>query len=498
MVSVSGAVDPNVRRSDQPSIVYGFDGGDEIRKLIRSTGSLDEAMAGDVQMRGDIVSAESTRSNLTQRLPYLDLPGTDGLQQDDCGDDIPAFACSDCGSPVYVGRTCGSPRCERCWPAAVRSKVVRYTGKLDGLRRAHYARHDGRKNIDINHVVASLPDICVDSDEPLDRVLSIIKTLLEEQWGVEGFAAIYHPFRIRQEYRKDQYEHGGESGDGDMTWADVLSAADPETYIKYDPHFHLFFPAVRKSFDYSVAEAVQKQSGWVFHRITKSDDSNVSVDDLDDLVHQITYCMSHAGIREVADRSELATSMKGDLHNCYIPDGVEDEVVASVSKAAPRLLGCSFKSVESASCDAEIHDESCGCDECADHDSATTTRSSRDPRDLDHPVPSDGFRSGQSADDWNSFGGRNSASDSSQSPNGSDSSKSSTDGNSGDIGDEMEVCGGEVVPMHEAVDLLDDDDWVDQATYAAALRSAVAEWERLDEDDGKTTVHDADTPPPLE
>jgi len=112
--------------ADQPSIIYAFDGGDEIRELSRSGyGELGPSP-------GDVIKRESTKSDPTNRLPELPLPRSGGLNREDCGEDIPAFACSDCGNPVYVGRTCGSPTCERCWASAVKRKTVRVTEKIEG------------------------------------------------------------------------------------------------------------------------------------------------------------------------------------------------------------------------------------------------------------------------------------------------------------------------------------------------------------------------------
>lgn len=58
-----------------------------------------------------------------------------------------------------------------------------------------------------------------------------------------------------------------------MTWKDVLDEDEdnPYQYLTFEPHFHLFFSAPRASFDYSVAEAIEAQSGWLFHRITKGE-----------------------------------------------------------------------------------------------------------------------------------------------------------------------------------------------------------------------------------
>lgn len=116
--------------ADQPSIIYSFETDDaddiQIRELARS------GFGSPGPSPGDVIERESTKSSPTIRLPELELPGRRDLWRDDCGDDIPAFACSSDeggGSPVYVGRTCASPVCERDWPAAVKAKIVRTAGE---------------------------------------------------------------------------------------------------------------------------------------------------------------------------------------------------------------------------------------------------------------------------------------------------------------------------------------------------------------------------------
>jgi len=434
MTDWTGAVEEDgIWGSDQPSIIYAFDDddGEQIRELARDGSSA-------------IRPRTSTQSEPTERLPKLDLPGNDGTQQDDCGDDLPAFFCTECGSPRYIGRTCYSPLCERCWPAAIKNNVVSAASKLDGLRRRIYSDRNATKNVDFNHVVASLPEYRCDSDEPLEHALKSLKTLLEDQWHIEGFLAIYHPYRIRAENRMDQYDHGGRDGEGDMTWADVLTSDDPEQYLYHSPHFHLFFPAVRKSFDYSVVEAVEDQSGWLFKRITKND-SNVSVSDFEDLVHQLTYCYSHAGTSE----DGIATRMKGKLHNTYAPDGLEDQALAAVCDAAPKLLGHQFANTNAASCEEEV---------VAPPDDDTDDGHT-------HFAGGDGSGSSSTTEDV-----------------------------------ETTPCGGDLESISKATQMLADEDWREQAQHADALETAVEEWKRIKQDvDDLDELVDSgagDTPPP--
>ena len=462
---------------DTSGLVYGYEDDEaeskEIRKVIRSG-------YGHIGVSpGDVEPMSATKSTLDDRLPERSLPGDPGTKYDDCGSDIPAFACEDCGSPVYVGRTCGNPTCERGWASAVKSKTVRSAGKLEGMRRDLYVNHHNeRKQVDFNHVVASLPELLVDSEEPVDHALKILKVLLEKKWGIKGFLAIYHPYRIKDEYRKDQYEHGGADGQGDMTWKDVLNSDDPYQYLKFQPHFHLFFAARRYAFDYSVTEAVERETGWVFHRIEK-DDSSVSVYDLEDLTHQLCYCYSHAGVHERDARDELTSRMKGDLHNIYVPDGVEEQATAAFCDAAPKLLGVRFNNMEESSCEAE----KCDCDgECHCED--------------DHPLHE---LYDQWADGTNRVDG--SEATSSAAPSFDDPSPPSDATNQDSTGDSStssssrsvptpvvtgggEACGGDIIPIREAGCLLDDEEWCKQARYSEALELAFDEWEdRVDADD---------------
>lgn len=540
--------------ADQPSIIYAFNGGDEIREISRS------GYGQPGPSPGDIIERESTRSNPTERLPELELPGRRGLKEEDCGDDYPAFACKDCGHPLYVGRTCQSPVCKRCWPAAVKEKAVRLAGKLEAFRKVLNSRHDYQRKFDFNHVVASLPDFLVDSEEPYERGILAVKTLLEKKWGIEGFAAIYHPYRIKKEYRTDQYDHGGAEGEGDMTWKEVLNSEDPEQYIKFEPHFHLFFPAVRCSFDYNVAEAVQDQSGWLFHRVTKSgEDNNISVRNLEDLIYQITYCFSHAGVHDKsAGRFEFASRMKGDLHNevKYVQEEVEDKCLAIFCEAAPKLLGVRFSNISESTCDVEVSGEEPGQKSESNDDGdpadssetmSTTNKRTADTRDTDQRTVDTGVGvpkfsedekaiagedSTTGANEWKSHSrhplldvwhqdeqeavsfqqnenSRLSRPEDSTEPSeddtdGADSpdldssndltgSSNSSDSSGPSISGHMERCGGEIVTIAEAAGLLENNDWCQQAPHVSGLRTAVKEWKRRkDADQDLPWVHNDD------
>jgi hypothetical protein len=314
-------------------------------------------------------------------------------------------------------------------------------------------------------------------DEKLthDRALEVIKTLLRENWGIESFLSVYHEKRIKAEYRADSLDHGGEPGRGDLTWSDILAkpADERDKYLKREPHFHLFLPTKRGQFDYSVTEAVENKTGWMFHRVEKKGEDNYkSVENLDDLVRQVMYCLSHSNINNWhGKRHELTTRMKGELHNCYAPDDSEDEILASFCKYSQKLLGVRFRH-HSGTCDAEMPSDS-------DYETADSHPLEDIYGDNSSSAPT------LSGGNYNPDALDNKAGDVSESAGSSDSSESSVpvDHDSDPIPEYARGarCGGSVRPIREVVPRLDDAEWTAQAAHSEALRLAVEEWRDLDE-----------------
>jgi len=244
--------------SGQLSIIYEVDDG--IREVTRSR-------SGGFTP-GDVIQRESTQSDPETGLPELDVPGRGELGKW-CGEDMPAFACEDCGNPVYIGNTCYSPRCSRCWAGAVKRTTIKAAAKIEDDRYNLFYDQPGDEDVRTHQVVASPPpSILYDTENPIERSLSVIQALLPQFMAEpdnRSFFAAFHPWRIKQEYRKDVYDHGGEQGQGDMRWSDVLSKDDWKQYVKFEPHFHIFCNT--RYFDKTVSERIEDRSGWVFHRI---------------------------------------------------------------------------------------------------------------------------------------------------------------------------------------------------------------------------------------
>lgn len=114
------------RESSQIPVACDFDGGNEIRGILRSR----YRTVGHSLV--DVIEPTTIRSNPIGGFSVHDPPRQRGVQTDDCGENPSVF--EDCGYPKYIGCTCGSAHCLRCWPVAVKDKTSRANGKLEIFR----------------------------------------------------------------------------------------------------------------------------------------------------------------------------------------------------------------------------------------------------------------------------------------------------------------------------------------------------------------------------
>lgn len=267
-------------------------------------------------------------------LPVLDLPGT-GTKYEICGDEVPRF-CSDCGHVTHVGRTCYRMMCPRCWKGWDRRRATAITSKLEALRRYKEAKGPGWQGWKFHHVAISPPDGFAmnvedgDRERVLQRTFDLIKEILGDM-NVDTGALFYHPFR-------------GEDGDDRGFWKDVLPDGEPTDMdglgedLSFEPHFHLV--ALAKHVPTVVTERVEAETGWVIHRITKGEDSDVSLYDKFDLARSVTYCLSHTGRGE----NRAAYRYFGEVANFAAEKRIEREMDAAVRSVGVNTLGLKFDS----------------------------------------------------------------------------------------------------------------------------------------------------------
>lgn len=416
-------------------------------------------------------------------LPELPLPGS-GDRLADCGDDIHALFCTECGNPVEVGRTCRRSRCPRCWQSWDFKFAVNLAANLHGLAARRGAKR--RKAFYKHHITVSPHDSTrFNSKDPIKRCLGALKMLLH-QTGVDTGYFIYHPYRIAPEYRGDVLGH--ESGDGNMTWKDVLEKVEhpdwsweavKNEFLVYAPHFHVL--CISDWVDGFVTEDIEDQTGVVIHRIVqeREDGKQKSLADLGELCRATAYSLSHAGLAydDANDEHRAVVRPFGEVANFEVWDSVKGEVKAKMREVAPDVLGCDFAPPR---CSNPLEADDGETDDRADAPAAgaPAVRSLSPSGSCDHDHGPASAGAGVGADDW---------------------ARESNTGFAGGAGGAWDVpasyvpefvseppverlspCGGKLAPMSVVDDYLADDEWRGalDPDDLDRLHEAREEWER--------------------
>ena len=453
----------------------------------------------EAHMDESIQATEPDAREFADALPQYRLPGS-GELLNDCGVDTPALFCPECGAKTVVGRTCRRSICPRCWESWDFQQAKTNASMVEGLRR--YRAASGESNAKYHHLTVSFrPETRFDSADPFERGVEATKLLLEEV-GVYAGILIYHPWRIAEAYRGEVRGH--ESGEGDMTWADVLTkVASPawsweaarSEFLVYAPHFHVYAnaPFVQGG---AVTEMIEERTGVVIHRITKRD-SSVSLYDVEDLASSMAYSLSHAGLAWDEDNEQFRAAYRrfGETANFSPTPGVEADVDAALREVAPEVLGQEFPKPR---CDNETVE----IDEAGDEGESDEGERESPPsvkRDLSSESPDVSGWSGESGSEWSSGNTGGFAAD-----DGDDLWAATVGVSPSWLEDPAEAsedhrsrCGTKLVPMWAADEYLADEAWVESIgeDARAELEAAYEEWMQLGEPRPEA-VPPPDTPDP--
>lgn len=370
-------------------------------------------------------SIDAREDTFGNELPELELPGF-GEAYDDCGDDIPRF-CADCGHTHTVGRTCYRSTCPRCANGWARNRATTAAAKLEATRRYEESTREGWSGYKFHHITASPPPgYATFSNEALDRTFETLKEVLGEL-GADAGVMFYHPFRGDNEDRE---------GDDRGKWQERLFnnrdwENDVRDELKFSPHFHCV--VVGKYIDGAhVTRAIESNTGWLIHRITKGD-SDVSIYDKYDLARVTSYCLSHTGLQEKEETTRAAYRYFGRTHNLTPTDAIEAEMDAAVRSVAPKTLDIGWSDL--------------ACTE------------DRDGRESQTPLVASTQAAYESPDGEGEY-------------NADD--KDAPDG----------TCAGRLLNINKAPAFLNDDEWCKNAPHADELAEVYDEW------------HDEIEPPP--
>lgn len=338
-----------------------------------------------------ITTSEPDAREYADPLPQLPLAGS-GETLPDCGEEFAGLFCTGCGAPHEVGRTCRRSRCPRCWNSWAFHHATSIASKVEALGRHEYSQNG--KKVKPHHLTVSLRDSTrFNSKDPLKQGIEAIKPLLSKVDVDTGYL-IYHPYRIAPEYRGDVLGH--ESGDGDMTWKDVLGKVESEEwswtavreeFLVYAPHFHVI--CLSEFVDTTGVDKIEDQTGVVIHRIATEREDGVtkSIADTEELCRATAYSLSHAGLapENEGQRYRAAVRPFGKVANFEAWDAVEADVTEAMRSVAGKVLGIEFPDP---TCSEHVHDHGHDHGEC-DHNHATHSSPARSPLTADGGSSSD-------------------------------------------------------------------------------------------------------------
>jgi hypothetical protein len=429
-------------------------------------------------------------------LPELRSPGS-GARLGDCGDDLPGLFCQRCGTKMIVGRTCRRAVCPRCWESWAFQRAKTNAAMVEGLRR--YRAASGEPHPKAHHLTVSYPTSTrFDSTDPMGRGFETTKLLLEEV-GVYAGVMIYHPWRIAEPYRGDVQGH--ESGDGDMTWAEILSKIESEEwsweaareeFLTYGPHFHVYAnaPFVQGG---AITDEIEDKTGVVIHRITKGKDSSVSLYDLEDLVGSMAYSLSHAGLSWDADNEAFRAAYRrfGETANFSPTPSVEADVEEALREVAPEVLGQEFPEPRCDNETVDVAEDDGSAEGEQDRDGDRDAEGGETPRPSTKRALSSRSRKPGARGTEELASGWSSGNTGGYAVDDGEDLWTATEGMSPSWLDDPEEapsehrsrCGAKLVPMWAAPEYLDDEGWVEQIgeEARAELEAAYKEWERMGE-----------------
>lgn len=231
-------------------------------------------------------------------LPGFGETGNAENARDDCGEPHP-FVCDSCGHSVDFGRTCSQSVCTRCAVAWARDLAINKSAKLRRVRKEKNYHTPESELQKLHHVVISpslgwyfdLATAGHTLEEIQDITKDVVKRILDEM-RAQG-VLVRHSFRGKNDDGSIKSET-----DDRGAWKERLNSnrewyGDVRGEVAWKPHYHCLVVA-----DWiqggDLTERVEKETGWVIHRIADDDGKSLETDGA--MARALTYCLSHCDI----------------------------------------------------------------------------------------------------------------------------------------------------------------------------------------------------------
>jgi hypothetical protein len=232
----------------------------------------------------------------------MTLPGK-GTKGSGCGEWYPKEFCDNCGEPQLGQSVCQQRGCPSCWRSWSRRRAEKITRRLGGAR---HAAPEGLEKRAV-HVVMSPPEGEIRSLTDVSRGFRDAYELAREK-GVRGGVAVFHGFRVREEWREKWASETSGGENGPKLWAWVREHEKEWRSLTYwSPHYHII--GLSSEFE---ADDPDGQDGWVARRVRSLKPFRIGdLEGYTDMVGAAMYLLSHATFE--SDTSKDCVRWFGEL-----------------------------------------------------------------------------------------------------------------------------------------------------------------------------------------
>lgn len=199
-------------------------------------------------------------------LNFFDLPGYGHKTKEICNTVTSADYCPSCHRTVGLYYHCKKFQCPECYKSAAYQAATR---AADYLLGCHTAWRAFGKNLGyVNHIELSVP---VEQYQDFNEKKMTEKAIkYSKKIGISGGGLLFHPYRVKKEYRRPIQQAVKAAGKKMGTWdaikENVLSLPSHFDYLVFSPHFHVvgYFKMAQRSNEF------YKETGWTYKNISWS------------------------------------------------------------------------------------------------------------------------------------------------------------------------------------------------------------------------------------